>query len=282
MSLHRAYEEHEVGPELRRIYTDIRTAFDIPFVPTLFKVLAGEPEYFKHMWRDLGPVAGSREFHQAARALDEFIRSESIAGGWRFGDQEHMLAEQKISTADMPVLSGVVGVFARAIPRIALFARLIQRGYSGGQRGRISAGKAYPALSRLISLHIPSEREGGLRVWLIYTEIRRVTGARNVADLYRALSPFPGYLASAWFDSKRLLKNRDFQDSGERITRRAHALTTGLPVADHRRLVRDLPPARWREIEATVDSSVRLHPQMALLAQVWRRSFATPGATRAA
>src|SRR5206468_7388560 len=159
------------------------------------------------MWRDLGPVAASREFHQASTALDEYIRSEAITGGWRFSDQERTLAEQKISTTDMPVLGGVVGVFARTLPRMALFSRLIQIGYSGGQPGRISSGKPYPALSRLISLHVPAEKEASLRVWLIYADMRRVTGAKHIFSLYRALSPFPAYLQSSWMDSKRLMRN---------------------------------------------------------------------------
>ena len=57
MALVRAYEENEVGAELRRIYTELRGNFDLPFVPTLFKNLAAVPPYLKGMWRDLGPVA---------------------------------------------------------------------------------------------------------------------------------------------------------------------------------------------------------------------------------
>ena len=281
MALQRAFEEHEVSSDIRRIYSEIRANFDLPFVPTSFKVLAGDPEYLKLMWRDLGPVAASREFHQAASALDEYIRSEAISGGWRFSDQERTLAEQKVSTTDMPVLGGVVGVFARALPRMALFTRLIQMGYSGGQPGRISSGKAYPALSRLISLHVPPEKEAGLRVWLIYSEIKRYTGARNVMSMYRALSPFPAYLASSWMDSKRLIKSRDFQMAREGVARRAQALTVGLPVSDHRAQSRKISPQRWRDIEGAVDSFVKMQPQFALLAWIWRRSFATP-ASRAA
>ena len=275
MALHRAFEEHEVGSDIRRIYSEIRLNFDLPFVPTIFKVLAGDPEYLKVMWRDLGPVAASREFHQAAAALDEYIRSEAITGGWRFSDQERTLAEQKVSTTDIPVLGGVIGVFARALPRMALFTRLIQMGYSGGQHGRISSGKAYPALSRLISLHVPPEKEASLRVWLIYSEIKRYTGAKNVMDMYRALSPFPAYLASSWMDSKRLIKTRDFQLAREGVARRAQALTVGLPVSDHRALARKISVNRWREIEGAMDSFVKLQPQFALLAWIWRRSFAT-------
>jgi hypothetical protein len=273
MALIRAFEEHEVGPDIRRIYSEVRANFDLPFVPTMFKVLAGEPEYFKLMWRDLGPVAASKEFHQASAALDEYIRSEAISGGWRFSDQQRTLAEQKVSTTDMPVLGGVVGVFARSMPRMALFTRLIQLGYSGGQHGRISSDKSYPALSRLISLHIPPEKEASLRVWLIYSEIKRTTSSKYVMSMYRALSPFPAYLASSWMDSKKLIKNRDFLMARDRIARRAQALTVGLPVNDHRSLARHMSPQRWRELQSTMDAFVRLQPQFALIASIWRRSF---------
>jgi hypothetical protein len=281
MALTRAFEEHEVGPDIRRIYAEVRANFDLPYVPTMFKVLAGEPEYFKLMWRDLGPVAASKEFHQSAAALDEYIRSEAISGGWRFSDQQRTLAEQKVSTTDMPVLGGVVGVFARTLPRMALFTRLIQLGYSGGQHGRISSDKSYPALSRLISLQIPPEKEASLRVWLIYSEIKRTTSSKYVTSMYRSLSPFPAYLASSWMDSKKLIKNRDFLMARDRIARRAQALTVGLPVNDHRALVRHVSAQRWRELESTMDAFVRLQPQFALIASVWRRSF-VPMQSRAA
>lgn len=282
MALTRIFEEHEVGADIRRVYSEIRTNFDLPFVPTVFKVLAGDPDYLKLLWRDLGPVTASREFRQAASALEEYIRSEAISGGWRFSDQERTLAEQKVSLPDIPVLGGVVGVFARALPRMALFTRLIQAGYSGGQPGRITAAKSNPALSRLISLHIPPEKEASLRVWLIYSEIKRNTGSKHVMSMFRALSPFPAYLASSWIDSKRLLKIREFQVARDRVARRAQSLIVGLPVSDHRSLSRGISPQRWRDIEDMMEAFVRVQPQFALLAWTWRRSFAMPPSSRAA
>ena len=116
------------------------------------------------------------------------MRAQALGGGWRLRDQERMLAEQKISTNDMPVLAGVVGIFVRALPRLLLFARLMQCGYYGGQRGRVSPGKQAPALSRLVTLHVPNEREAGLRVWLLYADIRR-THENEKRDV-----PIPGAL----------------------------------------------------------------------------------------
>jgi hypothetical protein len=274
MALTRAFEENEVGPEIRRIFAEVRTNFDLPFVPTPFKVLAGAPEYLRLMWHDLGHVACSREFRSAASMLQEFIRSEAISAGWRFGNQERALAEQKISTEDTLVLSGVIGVFSRAFPALTLFLRLMQLGYSGGQNGRVSTAKLAPALSRLITLNVPSEREAGLRVWLLYAEIKSATGDRQVPDLFRALSPFPSYLASAWMDIKRLLKDRDFQHARDEVARRAASLVTGMPVREHRDSARHLNAELWPEVEETVDNYVRLLPLYALLASTWRRSFA--------
>lgn len=274
MALTRAYEEHEVPPEIRRMYANIRTGFDLPFVPTIFKLSAGVPQYLKLVWKDLESVAGSREFDTAARALQEIAHSAAISGGWTFSDQPNLLAADKFSNADIRVIGGIIGLFARATAQVGLFSRLMQRGYSGGQRGRVTRSKQVSALAQMLRVHIPNEREAGLRVWLIYSDIKKVTGAKNVLSLYRSLSPFPSYLASAWLDSKRLLADPAFIAATEELNRRTRALLAGLPVKDHRALLKDLDP-QWHEIEETVDGFARLLPQFVLLTSVWQRSFPT-------
>lgn len=278
MALTRAYEEHEVPPELRRVYAEIRSSFDLPFVPTIFKLLSATPHYLKGLWKDLGQVACSREFQSAARAFQEIGHSTAVSGGWTFSDQSQVLAADKFSNADIGVISGIVGLFARTTAQMALFTRLMQRGYSGGQKGRVTNSKQVSALAQMVHVHIPNEREAGLRVWLMYADIKRTTGAKNVPSLFRALSPFPSYLASAWLDSKKLLADPPFAATYEELNRRARALLTGLPVKDHRAVIKEVEPAQWREIEETVDGFARIMPQFALLTAVWQRSF--PSAAR--
>jgi Halocarboxylic acid dehydrogenase DehI len=278
MALSRAYEEHEVTPEIRRMYISIRAGFDLPYVPTVFKLAAGVPQYLKTVWKDLESVACSREFETASRAFQEIAHSAAISGGWTFSDQPAILAADKFSNADIRVIGGIVGLFARATAQMSLFSRLMQRGYSGGQKGRITKAKPVAAMAQMVRVHVPNEREAGLRVWLIYSDIKKTTGAKSVMSLYRALSPFPSYLASAWLDSKRLLADASFIAAREELNRRARALLSGLPVRDHRAILKDLPPAQWREIEETVDGFARLLPQFTLLTSVWQRSF--PSASR--
>jgi halocarboxylic acid dehydrogenase DehI len=273
MSLTRAYEEVEVTPEVRRIYEDVRASFDFPFVPTIFKVAAAHPEYLRLMWRDLSPVVRSREFQSAAGALEEFVYWQALHASWRFSDQQRQLAAQRFSHYDIDQLGAVVATFSRALPRMTLFTRLMQRGYSGGQRGRCGGEKQASALSRLMTLQIPNERDASLRVWLIYSDIKKATGARHVPSLFRAVAPFPGYLASLWVDAKKVLHEKEFNSAAQEVSKRTLSLLVGLPVRDHRALGQNINPAQWKKIEETVDGFARLLPSFAVLAAVWYRSF---------
>jgi hypothetical protein len=158
---------------------------------------------------------------------------------------------------------------------MALFTRLMQRGYSGGQKGRVSPSRQVSALAQLTNVHVPNEREAGLRVWLIYSDIKRTTGAKSVLSLYRALSPFPAYLNSAWLDSKRVLTDSAFIEARAEMNRRARALLTSFPVKDHRAQLKEVDARQWQEIEETVDGFARLLPQFVLLTAIWQRSFPT-------
>lgn len=273
MSLSRAYEEPDVAPELRRLYADVRQSLDLPYVPTFFKLAAAVPEYLKMMWNDLGPVARSREFQIASKALEELVRSLAVSHGWCFAEQERVLAGQRFSSSDIEQMGALAGIFVRALPRLLLFSRLVQRGYSGGQQGRISGAHQASALARLVTLHIPNERDASMRVWLIYNDIRKNLGTRTVLSMYRVLSPFPGYLASVWMDSKKLASDPAFLRARDAVAKRTLGLTHGLPVRDHRAAAKHILPEQWRDIEELVDGLVRVVPHFALLAAVWQRSF---------
>lgn len=273
MPLARLYEENDVSPDLRRLYGEIRLAFDLPFVPSVFKVCAGVPEYLKLMWGDLRRVVTSTEFHTAASAYDEYLRSIVIAHGWRFTHQEKLLVGQRFALEDVTVIGGLARVFGRSLEQMALFSRLMQRGYSGGQRGRVTDGKRISALARVGTVHIPNEKDAGLRTWMIYNDIKKTTGMRNVLSLFRMLSPFPGYLASMWQETKKIMSEPAFQQARDDVARRAMAMIVGLPVHDQREAARGVSPAQWRDIEELVDSVARVTPQFALISIIWQRSF---------
>jgi hypothetical protein len=273
MAIRRPLEEQDVSAELRRIYSDIRASFDLPFVPSIFKLAATHPAYLRTMWQDLGPVARSREFQVASKALEEFVHSLAVQGGWKLSEQQRVLAGQKFSRNDIEQLGAVVATFARAVVRMTLFTRLMQRGFSGGQPGRVSNGSQASALSRMITLHIPTEDEAGLRAWLIYSDIRRTLGTRTVLSMFRMLAPYPAYLASVWLEIKKILHDAAFLRARDEISKRSLGLLIGLPVRDHRLLAKNVEPKHWREIEEMVDSFARVQPPLALVSAAWLRSF---------
>lgn len=272
----------EVSADLRRVYVDVRASFDIPWVPTVFKMSAAVPAYLHTMWDDLGPVIRSKEFQTATRALDEYTRSLAVSDGWHFSAQDRLLAGQKFSVTDIEQLGGMINIFSRSLPKLVLFSRLMQRGYSGGQKGKISQGKQASALARMITLNVPNEKEAGLRTWLLYSDIKKTLNTKTVGSMFRIISPFPGYLASVWSDSKKLLKQPNFIRAKDEVSRRSLGLIDGLPVRDHRKLAKDLTPDQWRDIEEMVDNFARLLPQFALVSAVWQRSFPHGGTAIAA
>jgi Halocarboxylic acid dehydrogenase DehI len=275
MPLTRALEEHEVSPEVRRIFSDVRGSFGLPFVPTLFKFAASTPDYLTVLWADLGPVVRSKEFQAAARALHELIASSVTSNGWRFSDQAKTLASQKFTSSDIGHFAVIAATLERAAVDLALFTRLAQRGYSGGQKGRITTGKPSSASSQLFTLHVPPESDAGLRTWLLYADIKRTLGTKHVFSVFRVLSPFPSYLSAVWMDTKKLLGQPQFLRARDEINKRTAGLLVGLPVKDHRSQGKRISPEDWRSIEETVDDAARLLPQMSLITGIWRRSFAT-------
>jgi Halocarboxylic acid dehydrogenase DehI len=275
MPLTRAVEEHEVSPEVRRIFADVRSSFGLPFVPTLFKFAASVPDYLSVLWNDLGPVVRSKEFQTAARALHEFIASSVTSNGWRFSDQAKTLASQKFSSSDIGHFAVIAATAERAAVDLALFTRLAQRGYSGGQKGRTTTGKPSSASAQLFTLHVPAESDAGLRTWLLYSDIKRTLGTKHIISFFRVLSPFPSYLSAVWMDTKKLLTQPQFLRARDEINKRTASLLVGLPVKDHRAQGKRISPEDWRNIEETIDDAARLLPQMSLVTGIWRRSFAT-------
>jgi hypothetical protein len=244
-------------------------------VPTLFKLAASVPDYLVLLWNDLGPVVRSQEFQAAARALHELISSTVISNGWRFTDQAKTLSSQKFTASDISNFALIASTFERAAVDLALFARLAQRGYSGGQKGKISSGKQIAASAQLLTLHVPPENDVGLRTWLLYGDIKRGLGSKHVFSFFRILSPFPAYLSAVWMETKKLATQPQFQRARDEMNKRTASLLVGLPVRDHRAIGKRISPDDWRNVEETVDDSARLLPQMALINSVWRRSFAT-------
>src|SRR5205823_7395434 len=138
------------------------------------------------------------------------------------------LQDQHFSREDTVFVADAVSIFAHGLPQILLLSRLMQCGYSGGQTGRTNYSKQSSMIAQALKIHIPNEREAGLRSWLIYNDIKKTMGTKSVLSVLRFISPYPGYLTSVWLDWKKTLKNPTVHRAQEEVGRRSAGLITGL------------------------------------------------------
>lgn len=54
--------ENEASPEVKQIFADIKSVFDIDFVPFYFQVIATVPSFLTELWTELRPVVDSADF----------------------------------------------------------------------------------------------------------------------------------------------------------------------------------------------------------------------------
>src|SRR5438105_15806984 len=59
----------EAGPYVRLTYDEIRNTLRVPFVNTIFRVLANYPTYLSFVWSQLGPYLRKRSMERAADEL---------------------------------------------------------------------------------------------------------------------------------------------------------------------------------------------------------------------
>lgn len=54
--------ENEASPQVKEIFADIKSVFDIDFVPFYFQIIAAVPTFLTELWTELRPVVHSADF----------------------------------------------------------------------------------------------------------------------------------------------------------------------------------------------------------------------------
>jgi len=106
----------------------------------------------------------------------------------------------------------------------------MQRGYSGGQKGRVTRLKQVSALAQMVRVHIPKRARSGLRVWLIYSDIKKTTGAKSVLSLVPRAFAISQLSASACSTATHCWPNPRFIKRSGRAEPPCRALLAGMPV----------------------------------------------------
>ena len=217
----------EADPYVRLIYEDIRNTLRVPFVNTIFRVLATYPTYLSFVWSQLGPYLRKRSMERAA---DE-LRTGSALGplleevgapvppGWAtLGDLERIRPFTDAMHYVAPKLLLVATAFDdELLDHDASDADDRADEDTGVPLGWIPIGPA----EGMISLPLLAPREATVRVQTLFEAITRRHGHPLVATYYRALATWPPFLKVVWDYLEPLVSSAAYARHKEDVINRA-------------------------------------------------------------
>jgi hypothetical protein len=193
----------EADPYVRLIYEDIRNTLRVPFVNTIFRVLANYPTYLSFVWSQLGPYLRKRSMERAAdelragNALGPLLEEVGAApANWtELGDLERIRPFTDAMHYVAPKLLLVATAFDdELLDHDASDAPDRAQEGTGVPLGWIPIGPA----EGMISLPLIAPHEAPGRVQALFEAITRRHGHPLVATYYRALANWPPFLRVVW------------------------------------------------------------------------------------
>ena len=179
----------EAPAAVEELYDDVRRVLGVPFVNSLFRVLANRHEYLREAWRSVRPVLCSPAFEKAAedlrgRTLVDGAVENAPEAGWQ--DFEHGERFARFTQSIHYVL-----------PKLLLIATAWRSGRTAPSQGVSSTGAPRPPEAQVrIELVNPEEAQG--EVAELFRRIQSRHGHPAVASWYRALAQQPALLEAAW------------------------------------------------------------------------------------
>lgn len=212
----------DAEPRVREIYDDIQTVLRVPFVNTLFRVMANDAEYLDRSWRYLRPIANSRSFEAATSKLRMTTRSRL-----------HIRAARSdwSSLGDLDRAGAFTESIDYVLPKLMLIAMALDgvpaaEEWDGG--GEIPAGVAQGA--EKVPMVPPKEEVQNLS--RVFDDIRGHHGHPQVATYYRALGQWPDLLNRIWTDLRDHIGSEAYLDARSDLIEKAQALARTLPQGD--------------------------------------------------
>jgi hypothetical protein len=221
----------EADPYVRLIYDDIRNTLRVPFVNTIFRVLANYPTYLSFVWSQLGPYLRKRSMEHAADALRagdglgpllEEVRAPAPPNWAGLGDLERIRPFTDAMHYVAPKLLLVATAFDdELLDHDASDADDRADEGAGVPLGWIPIGPAEGMIS--LPLLAPREATGGVQP--LFEAITRRHGHPLVATFYRALATWPPFLKVVWDYLEPLVGSAAYTRHKEDVIHRAlHAV----------------------------------------------------------
>jgi len=147
----RTVPEHAATGELKRRYDAVKSAFDVPWMGVVAMAHTQYPRFFDALWEGFEPIAGTRAFQDACRAM----RAATEAGVERslgISPLAHRLQDLGYDPREIGEIRTIIEVFSHGNYPYILLATVSRYLLSGGSfRGTTSFRDIPPLPAHLSS-----------------------------------------------------------------------------------------------------------------------------------
>jgi hypothetical protein len=219
------------SPGVAAIYDDIAAHLRVPFLGSMWRALALEPEVLAVAWQRVAPVMPTRAFEDEAEALRRTALIEEAVGMPSHQAFKADLVRAEIDFEMRERISNYNHAVEYGLARTLLAAAWLSEPHPVGDTppdsdtlpiGVAPGAVAVPPLT-------PAEVRG--RAAELLVEIPRAHGHPIADEYFRALGRIPDYLGAAWNPIKPVVRDPEYDARGVQLAARAREAARRLPGA---------------------------------------------------
>lgn len=224
----RAIREAEAGSATSEIYSEIKPALGIPYVPTMIQVFASSPDFLRLFWERARPMLETREFFSAAERLgaEAYTRIHNYFNVPNLGAKVEAM---QFSSGAQAELKKAVELYHYSYPvLLELSAALMQAFENPEAPARQGSGPAaHPSHAERPIL--VEEENAPPATRRIYEDIKRTLGTPYLHTCYIHFGRWPEFLEQYWEALKPVLNTALFEQNCRAMRDSALSLAGELP-----------------------------------------------------
>jgi halocarboxylic acid dehydrogenase DehI len=224
----RPVREAQADDATREIYSEIKEALGIPYVPAMVQVFASSPEFLRLFWERAKPVVETREFFSAAERLrgEAYTRMHNYFNVPNLGAK---LDELQFSPGAQAELKKAAELYQYSNPvLLELSATLVQAFEHPDATARKASGPATHPFNPERPILVEEENAPPM-TRRIYEDIKRTLGTAFLNTSYVHFGRWPEFLQAYWETVKPVITTALFEQNSRAMRDSALALTSELP-----------------------------------------------------
>ncbi|PIW29474.1 MAG: hypothetical protein COW30_04985 [Rhodospirillales bacterium CG15_BIG_FIL_POST_REV_8_21_14_020_66_15] len=197
--------EYAVDGQRARWYTEMKAAFQVPWMGVVTMAYAHYPNFFAELWRGLKPLAECRAFVDAFQDNRDFVEREVTKLAPR--PITGRLEEMGYASREIAGIRECVEIFSHGNqPYLvtAMIARLLLEGRDMGDNGAAEPFDGRHAPDYTVPFVLMEAHHADAPTRAVFDDVKSVLGLPFVNTDYRAFARWPSYWAAAWSDLRQV------------------------------------------------------------------------------